>query len=277
MAAPHMHRLFSTIWRLCHTPGSFRPMATLRQATAIIETRGPCKLPKLESAMEKALVDLGWERTYEGKEAAPPVDPPDGAAQFVLMVNEEGAAAIQTNEELVVRDLSRIVSEKLDVPLLVLLTTGSIFGRRSVEVVCRKFEFTSGQATELPVMAAHTRDVSDVEQNELRQSDNALRARVNGANESLLRAEGTAGFKAKKFTKFKRNLQAVKFSSPRLSRLMEQIEACESWSVAEAGAQRIVKLVLAGGAKSMSYVKPDELAEIDKALSSRPELVRRRT
>jgi hypothetical protein len=253
-------------------------MATLRQATALIETRGPYKLPKLESAMEKALADLGWERTYEGKDAPPPVDPaaPDGASQFVLMSNEEGAAAIQINEELVVRDLARIVSEKVDVALLVLLTTGSLFGRRSVEVVCRKFEFKSGESTELTVMAAHTRDVSDVEHNELRQADNALRTRINGANESLLRAEGTAGFKAKKFTKYKRNVQAAKFSSPRLARLMEQLEACETWSVAEEGAQRVVKLVLAGGAKSMSYLKPDELAELEKALSTRPELVRRR-
>ncbi len=252
-------------------------MATLRQATALIETRGPYKLPKLESAMDKALADLGWERTYEGKEAPPPVDPPDGAAHFVLMANEEGAVAIQVNDELVVRDLARIVSEKIDVGLRVLLTTGSLFGRRSVEVVCRKFEFTGGTATELTVMAAHTRDVSDVEHNELRQADNALRTRINGANESLLRAEGTAGFKAKKFTKFKRSLVAPKFSSPRLGRLMEQIEACEGWSVAEEGPQRVVKLVLAGGAKSMSYLKPEELAELEKALSSRPELVRRRT
>ena len=58
-------------------------MATLRQATALIETRGPYKLPKLESAMDKALADLGWERIYEGKDAPPPVDPltPDGASQ----------------------------------------------------------------------------------------------------------------------------------------------------------------------------------------------------
>jgi len=151
-----------------------------------------------------------------------------------------------------------------------------LFGRRSVEVVCRKFEFKGGESTELTVMAAHTRDVSDVEHNELRQADNALRTRINGANESLLRAEGTAGFKAKKFTKWKRNVQAVKFSSPRLSRLMDQLEACETWSVAEEAAQRVVKLVLAGGAKSMSYLKPDELAELEKALSTRPELVRRR-
>lgn len=250
-------------------------MATLRQATALIETRGPFKLPKLETAMEKALADLGWERTYEGKDAAP-ADVADGASSFVLMSNEEGAAAIQLNDELVVRDLARIVSEKIDVALLVLVTTGSLFGRRSVEVVCRKFEFRSGTATELPVMAAHTRDVTDVEQNELRQADNALRNRINGANDSLLRAEGTAGFKAKKFTRFKRNLKEVKFSSPRLARLMDQLEACESWSVADEGAQKIVKLVLAGGAKSMSYVKPEELAELEKALSSRPELVRRR-
>lgn len=251
-------------------------MPTLRQATALIETRGPLKLPKLETAMDKALADLGWERTYEGKEAPPADQAADGSAQFVLMSNEDGAAAIQLNEELVVRDLARIVSEKIDVPLLVLVTTGSLFGRRSVEVVCRKFEFRAGEATELTVMAAHTRDVSDVEQNELRQADNALRNRINGANDSLLRAEGTAGFKAKKFTRFKRNLKEVKFSNPRLGRLMVQLEACESWSVADEGGQKAVKLVLSGGAKSMSYVKPEELAELEKALANRPELVRRR-
>ncbi|MFO0634207.1 MAG: hypothetical protein U0168_15275 [Nannocystaceae bacterium] len=247
----------------------------LQLATALIETRGACKLQKLEAAMEKALADLGWERTFEGKEALTP-DPGDGAIGFVLLANEDGAAGIQVDDEKVVRDLARIVSERVDVALLLLLTTGSLFGRRSVEVVCRKFEFRSGSSSELAVMAAHTRDVSDVEHNELRQADNALRSRINNANESLLRAEGTAGFKPKKFFRYKRNLQPVKFSSPRLARLMEQIEACESYEIDGKGPQPIVKLVLAGGAKSMSYLKTDEVAELEKALASRPELVRRK-
>jgi hypothetical protein len=251
----------------------------MQLGTAIIETRGPCKLPKLEAAMEKALTELGWERTYEGKEPPPPVDPPDTATQFQLLSNEDGAAAIQVNEERVVRDLARIVSERIDVPVLVLMTTGSLFGRRSVEVVCRKLEYKAGELNELPVMAAHTRDVTDVEHNELRQADNALRSRIDNANESLLRAEGTAGFKAKKVLRYKRVVKEVKFSSPRLARLMEQIEACESFSVEEdkQTKQPVVKLVLSGGAKSMSFLKPDEIAELEKALATRPELVRRRS
>lgn len=248
----------------------------LQLATALIETRGPVKLPKLEAAMEKALTELGWERTFEGKEAPSP-DPGDGAVQFLLMANEDGAGAIRVEDERVVRDLARLVSERVDVSLLVLMTSGSLFGRRSVEVVCRKYEFKSGDVTELPVMAAHTRDVTDVEHNELRQADNALRSRIDNANDSLLRAEGTAGFKPKKVFRWKRNVQPVKFSNPRLGRLMEQIEACISYQFAEDGAQAVIKLVLQGGAKSMSYVKREERAELEKALATRPELVRRRT
>jgi hypothetical protein len=245
-------------------------------AMALIETRGPVKLPKLEAAMDKTLAELGWERTYEGKEP-PATDPADGAVQFMLLANDEGAGAIRLEDELVVRDLARMVSERVDVALLVLMTSGSLFGRRSVEVVCRKYEFKQGEVTELPVMAAHTRDVTDVEHNELRQADNALRSRIGNANESLLRAEGTAGFKPKKVLRFKRNLVPAKFSNPRLTRLMERIEACVSYQFAEEGAQTVVKLVLNGGAKAMSYVKHEERAELEKALSSRPELVRRRT
>ena len=248
----------------------------LQLGTALIETRGALKLPKLEAAMEKALVELGWERTYEGKDPPPPVDPPDTSTQFMLMANEDGALAIQVNEERVVRDLARLVSERVDVPVLVLMTTGSLFGRRSVEVVCRKYEFKSGECNELPVMAAHTRDVTDVEHNELRQADSALRTRIDNANESLLRAEGTAGFKSKKVLRYKRVVVPVKFSSPRLTRLMEGIEQCETFQVAFEGEQAIVKLVLPGGAKSMSYLKRDELAELEKGLQTRPELARRR-
>jgi hypothetical protein len=257
-------------------PGTDQEMA-LQLGTALIETRGALKLPKLEAAMEKALGELGWERTYEGKDPPPPADPPDTSTQFVLMANEEGALAIQVNEERVVRDLARIVSEKVDVPLMVLMTTGSLFGRRSVEVVCRKYEFKNGESNELPVMAAHTRDVTDVEHNELRQADSALRTRIDGANESLLRAEGTAGFKSKKVLRYKRVVVPVKFSSPRLARLMEKIEECESFQVLKEGEQEVVKLVLPGGAKSMSYLKREELAELEKGLTTRPELARRRT
>jgi hypothetical protein len=248
----------------------------LQLGTALIETRGALKLPKLEAAMEKVLVELGWERTYEGKDPPPPADPPDTATQFVIMANEDGALAIQVNEERVVRDLARMVSERVDVPLLLLMTTGSLFGRRSVEVVCRKYEFKNGEVAELPVMAAHTRDVTDVEHNELRQADSALRQRIDGANESLLRAEGTAGFKSKKVFRYKRVVQQVKFSSPRLARLMEQLEQCEQFQVAFEGEQAVVKLVLPGGAKAMSYMKREELAELEKALQARPELSRRR-
>jgi len=248
----------------------------LQLGTALIETRGALKLPKLEAAMEKALAELGWERTYEGKDPPPPSDPPDTSTQFVLMANEDGAVAIQVNEERVVRDLARIVSAKVDVALLVLMTTGSLFGRRSVEVICRKYEFNAGEANELPVMAAHTRDVTDVEHNELRQAESALRQRIDGANESLLRAEGTAGFKAKKVLRYKRIVVPVKFSSPRLARLMEKIEECETFAVEAEGDQRVVKLVLPGGAKSMSYLKKEELAELEKALEKRPELQLRR-
>ena len=247
----------------------------LQLATALIETRGACKLPKLEAAMEKALVGLGWERTFEGKEAPTPA-PEDGAVQFVLVANEEGAAGIQVDDERVVRDLARIVSERIDVAVMLLLTSGSLFGRRSVEVVCRKFEYAKGEGNELSVMAAHTRDVSDVEHNELRQADNALRSRINNANESLLRAEGTPGFEPKKVFRYKRNVQAPKFSSPRLARLMEQVENCETYEIDGKGEQPIVKLVLPGGAKSMSYLKAEEIAELEKALAGRPELVRRR-
>ncbi|MBC8074231.1 MAG: hypothetical protein IAG13_38280 [Deltaproteobacteria bacterium] len=253
-------------------------MAALTLGTSVIETRGPCKLPKLEAAMEKALTELGWERTYEGKDPPPPVDPPDTATQFNLLASEDGAAAIQVNDDRMVRDLARIVSERIDVPVVLLMTSGSLFGRRSVEVVCRKLEYRAGEVSEMPVMAAHTRDVTDVEHNELRQADNALRSRIDNANESLLRAEGTVGFKAKKLIRYKRVLKEFKFSNPRLTRLMAQIETCEAFNVDvdKPTGQQVVKLVLPGGAKSMSFLKAEELAELEKALSTRPELERRR-
>ena len=277
MAIPGVGTLVFAEFRPWHTPARERRAWHSNSARPSSRRVERSSSPSSRPRWRRRSSSSGWERTYEGKDPPPPVDPPDTSTQFVLMANEEGALAIQVNEERVVRDLARIVSERVDVPLLVLMTSGSLFGRRSVEVVCRKYEFKNGESNELTVMAAHTRDVTDVEHNELRQADSALRTRIDGANESLLRAEGTAGFKAKKVLRYKRVVVPVKFSSPRLARLMEKIEECETFQVVKEGEQEVVKLVLPGGAKSMSYLKRDELAELEKGLQTRPELSRRRT
>jgi hypothetical protein len=247
----------------------------LRLGTGLIEARGATKAAKLETALDKVLVELGWERTYEGKEPPSP-DPADGATPFTIMANDDGMLAIQVGEEPVVRDLARLVSDRIDVPMLVLITTGALFGRRSVEVVCRKFEVVGGQVNELPVMATHTVDVTDVEHNELRQAENALRTRINHANSSLLEVEGTKGFKPKKVFRYKRAIKEAKFGSPRLARLWTQLETAESFSIGQENGQSVVKLLLAGGAKGMSFLKAEEIAELEKALQTRPELQRRR-
>jgi hypothetical protein len=245
----------------------------LQLGTGIIETRAPTKLAKLQAAMDKVLAELGWEQTYEGK--APPEQPPeDEATEFVLMANAEGALAIQVSEERVVRDLARMISSRLEGPFVVLTTLGKVFGRRSVEVTCRKFEVNGGEVEELPTMPTHTAEVTDFEHNELRQAENALRNRVVGANDSLLQAEGTAGFKLKKVLRYKRTIQ-VKVSSKRLGRLIEQIESCETFVIGEERGQPAVKVVLPG-ATSTAFLKPDEIAELEKALEGRPELTHRR-
>src|SRR5687768_4040779 len=78
-------------------PYSRRPMA-LRLGTGLIEARGATKAAKLETALDKVLVELGWERTYEGKEPPSP-DPADGATPFTIMANDDGMLAIQVGEE----------------------------------------------------------------------------------------------------------------------------------------------------------------------------------
>jgi len=246
----------------------------LHLGTGLIETRGPIKLPALEDVVDKVLSELGFERTYQGK-GPPEEDPADEATEFQLLANADGVLGVRASEVRVVRDLARMVSLHAKVPLLVFTTQGSLFGRRTVEVTCRKFEIQGEAVEELPVMATHTAEVTDVEHNELRQAANALKQRIDGANESLLKAEGTSGFEAKKFLRYRRVPKAVKWSSPRLERLMQQLERCESFEVAKEGEQRVVKLALAG-AKSLSYLKPEELSELEQALEDRPEIARRR-
>lgn len=249
----------------------------LHLGTGLIETRGDpaVKMPKFEKALATALEKLGWDQTYSGK-APPEEDPEDEATEFVLLANPDGVLAVRIDEVNVVRDLARHVHTALSAPLMVFTTKGSLFGRRSVEVKCRKFEVVEGEVNELPVMVTHTAEVTDVEHNELRQAPNALRSRIKTANDSLLGAEGSADFKPKKVLRYKRAHKKVKFSSPRLGRLMEQVETCEAFEVVHEGDQPIVKLVLSGGAKSLSYLKAEELVELEKAIESRPEIARRR-
>jgi hypothetical protein len=64
-------------------------------------------------------------------------------------------------------------------------------------------------------------------------------------------------------------------SSKRLGRLIEQIESCETFVIGEERGQPAVKVVLPG-ATSTAFLKPDEIAELEKALEGRPELTHRR-
>lgn len=246
----------------------------LTLGTGLIETRGDTKLPKLQSIMNKVLDELGFEQTYEGK-APPEENPEDGATTFELLANGDGVLAIRVSEDRVVRDLARMMSKELSARFEVFMTSGSLFGRRSVEVVCRRFDVRDGEEEELPVMVTHTAEVTDVEHNELRQAENALRSRINNANDSLLQAEASSGFKLKKLLRYKKNVKKIKWSSPRLGRLMEQIEACDSFEVTEDRGQPMVKVELSG-ARSMAYLKPDELTELEAALQGRPEIAHRR-
>ena len=249
----------------------------LHLGTGLIETRAepPLKLPKLEKALVQALDELGWEQTYSGK-GPPDAEPEDEATPFELLANDDGVLAVRIGETNVVRDVARHMHTALESTLMVFTTKGTLFGRRSVEVVCRKFEVKGGEVDELPVMVTHTAEVTDLEHNELSQALNALRARITTANDSLLAAEATADFKLKKVFRYKRAHKKVKFSSPRLGRLMQQVETCEAFEVVHEGDQPIVKVVLSGGAKSLAYLKPDELEELEGAIEDRPEIARRR-
>lgn len=249
----------------------------LHLGTGRIETRGSIKLPKLQSTVDSVLVELGYECTYEGKGPPEDEEPPDPAevASIQLLDNGDGVLGVELTEVRVVRDLARLVSERTKIPFLVLMTEGSLFGRRSVEVTCRKFEVNGAEEEELPVMVTHTAEVTDVEHNELRQAPTALRQRIDGANESLVTTEGSAGFVAKKYLRYKR-VAKPELKNPRLSRLMQRIERCESFEIVAEKDQFVVKLLM-NGAKSMSYLKPDEVAELEQALEVRPELALRRS
>ncbi len=242
----------------------------------LVETRGELKLAKLEKAMNKAFEVLGYTQSYAGKAPPEEENPEENLTPVELLDNGDGVLAIRVGEDQVVRDLARLVAEDVKVPLLVLLTAASLFHRRSVQVKCRKFSVENAELVEQEVVGHHDADISDIEHNELRQLDNAMRSRLNDVYESLTRAEGSQGFKVKKVFRYKREIKKPKFSSARLSRLMTTLERCESFEVVKEGEQFIVKLVLAGGAKSMSYVKESEVEELEKALSSRAELQRRR-
>jgi hypothetical protein len=241
--------------------------------TGRIETRGEAKLAKLEKAMDNALTELGYKQVYAGK--GPPEEEPEEATKIELLAGDE-VVAIRIDEDRSVRDVARHVSVEMGVDLRVLLTSGALYGRRSVEVTCRMFDVTSnGEETEHPVVGHHTAEVKDIEHNELRQLDNAMRARINGANDSLLASEATEGLAAKKVFRYKREVKKPKFSNPRLARLLAQLEKCEHYEVAAEGDRMVVKFEI-NGMNGMSYLKADELEELDKALSRRPEITHRR-
>lgn len=243
--------------------------------TGLIETRGELRMPKLEKALDKALSSLGFQQIYKGKDP-PEEEPEENLTPVDLLENGDGVLGIRVGDEQVVRDLARLVSEDVQVPLRVLLTAASLFHRRTVQVKCRKFDVDLGQLDEQPVMGHHDADIGDLEHNELRQLENAMRSRLNDVVQSFTTAEGTQGFKVKKVFRYKREVKKAKFSNPRTARLMTQLERCESFEVMVEGEQHVVKLVLAGGAKSLSYVKPDDVEELETALEQRPELQRRR-
>jgi hypothetical protein len=241
--------------------------------TGRIETRGEAKLAKLEKAMDKALSELGYKQVYAGK--ADPDEEPEEATKVQLLEGDE-VLAIRIDEDRVVRDAARHVSRELSCDLLVLLTSGALYGRRSVEVTCRMFEVTpDGEETEQPVVGQHTAEVKDIEHNELRALDNAMRSRINGANDSLLAAEATDGLTAKKIFRYKREVKKPKFSNARLARLLGQLEKCEHYEVVAEGDRQVVKFEI-NGMNGMSYLKEEELAELEKALESRPEITHRR-
>jgi hypothetical protein len=249
-------------------------MATLT-GTGRIEARNQQKLPRLEKAMEKALDELGYKQLYAGKD--PPPEEPEGGIRVELLAGDEGVVAIRIDEDRAVRDVARHVSLDLKSELVVLMTTGALYGRRQVSVRCRKFEVSAaGDEVECAVNEHHTAEVTDIEHNELRALDNAMRSRIHGANDSLLAAEGTGGLKTKKVFRYRREVKKPKFTNARLGRLLEQIETCEWFEVGNEGAQIVVKLHLPGGARGMSYLKAEELVELEAALADRPELLHRR-
>ena len=241
--------------------------------TGRIELRGPAKLPKLEKAMDKALTELGYTQVYAGK--GPPEEEPEESTPVLLLAGDD-VLAIRIDEDTSVRDVARHVSLELQMESKVLLTSGALYGRRSVEVTCRMFDVTAGgEETELEVVGHHTAEVKDIEHNELRALPNAMKNRINGANDSLLAAEATDGLAAKKEFRYKREIKKPKFSNARLARLLGQLEKCEHYQVVPEGDRMVVKFEI-NGMNGMSYLKVDELEELEKALEGRPEIARRK-
>jgi hypothetical protein len=242
----------------------------------LIEARGELKLPKLEKALDKAFASLGYQQVYKGKDP-PEQEPEENLTPVDLLENGDGVLGVRVGDQQVpVRDLARLVNEDVAVPLRVLLAEISLYQRRTVRVECRKFGVEAGSLDEQPVMGHHDADIGDLEHNELRQLENAMRSRLADVVQSFTSAEGTPGYKVKKVCRYKREVKKAKFTNPRTARLWLQIERCESFAIAKEGEQQVVKLAFAGGATSMSYVKPDDVAELEAALAERPELLRRR-
>ena len=242
--------------------------------TGLIEARTEIKAAKLEKAMDTALAELGFKQVYAGKD--PPEEEPEESTAVELLANAEGVMAIRIGETKAVRDVARLVSEDTGNKLHVLITAGALYHRRSVQVTCRVFAVDGGQSEELEIIGHHAAEVTDIEHNELRALDNAMRARINSANDSLLAAEGSKDLKVKKIFRYRRERKKPKFSNPRLARLLTQLETCETFEVTREMDQPCVKMVLPGNTVGRSFLKDDELAELEEALQTRPELSHRR-
>ncbi|MBL4687885.1 MAG: hypothetical protein JKY37_25065 [Nannocystaceae bacterium] len=242
--------------------------------TGLIESRGDIKLVKLEKVMDAALRELGFTQLFAGKDG--PEEEPEEATKVELLTGADGIVAIRIAEAKPVRDVARIVSEQSKTKFHVLITSGALYHRRSVQVECRVFAVDGAQSEELEIVGHHTAEVKDIEHNELRALDNAMRARINSANDSLLAAEGTADLKVKKNFRYKLERKKPKFSNARLARLLGQLENCESFEVTREMDQPCVKMVLPGNTVGRSFLKDEELVELEKALQTRPELAHRR-
>ena len=242
--------------------------------TGLIESRGDLKPAKLEKAMNTALESLGFKQLYAGKD--PPEEEPEEATNVEILANPDGMVAIRIAEAKAVRDVARMVSEETKVALHVLITAGALYHRRSVQVTCRVFAVDGENIEEQEVVGHHAAEVTDIEHNELRALDNAMRSRINTANDSLLAAEGSKDFKVKRIFRYKRERKKPKFSNARLARLLGQLENCESFEVTREMDQPCVKMVLPGSTVGRSFLKDDELEELEKALQTRPELAHRR-
>ena len=242
--------------------------------TGLIESRGDIKPAKLEKAMDAALAGLGYTQVYAGKDV--PAEEPEEAVKVELLANADGVVAIRIGEAKPVRDVARVVSEQTKTKFHVLITFGALYHRRSVQVNCRVFSVDGAESEEQEVIGHHEAEVTDIEHNELRALENALASRIKSANDSLLAAEGSKDLKLKKNFRYKLERKKPKFSNARLARLLGQLENCESFEVTREMDQPCVKMVLPGNTVGRSFLKDDELAELEKALGLRPELSHRR-